>query len=111
MRAFPDTTKTVSHWIGGKTVEGASGTYGPVTDLATGAVTTQVAFATVDAVVAAAKEAYATWGSPRSPGGPRSFVLKPSEKDPSASMKVDRGVAPMRARSQFCPSMPLPLER
>ncbi|GAA2661703.1 hypothetical protein GCM10010307_80210 [Streptomyces vastus] len=57
MRAFPDITKTVSHWIGGKTVEGASGTYGPVADLATGTVTTQVAFATVDAAVAAAREA------------------------------------------------------
>ena len=34
-------TKIVNHWIGGKTVEGASGTYGPVTDPATGAVTTQ----------------------------------------------------------------------
>ncbi|MER6041674.1 CoA-acylating methylmalonate-semialdehyde dehydrogenase [Streptomyces sp. NPDC001856] len=58
-------TKIVNHWIGGKTVEGASGTYGPVTDPATGAVTTKVAFATVDevdAAVAAAKDAYATWG-------------------------------------------------
>ncbi len=59
-------TKIVNHWIGGKTVEGASGTYGPVTDPATGAVTTKVAFATVDevdAAVAAAKDAYATWGT------------------------------------------------
>lgn len=58
--------KTVNHWIGGKTVEGASGNYGPVTDPATGAVTTQVALASleeVDAAVAAAKEAYATWGT------------------------------------------------
>ncbi|MGW1257240.1 CoA-acylating methylmalonate-semialdehyde dehydrogenase [Streptomyces sp. NPDC002513] len=58
-------TKIVNHWIGGKTVDGASGTYGPVTDPATGAVTTQVAFATVDevdAAVAAAKEAFVTWG-------------------------------------------------
>jgi malonate-semialdehyde dehydrogenase (acetylating)/methylmalonate-semialdehyde dehydrogenase len=59
-------TKIVNHWIGGKPAEGASGTYGPVTDPATGAVTTKVAFATadeVDAAVAAAKEAYATWGT------------------------------------------------
>src|SRR6478735_665711 len=59
-------TKTVNHWIGGKTVEGASGNYGPVTDPATGAVTTKVAFASVDEVdsaVAAAKDAYATWGT------------------------------------------------
>ena len=58
-------TKTVDHWIGGKPVEGVSGTYGPVTDPATGAVTTKVAFASVeevDAAVAAAKDAYATWG-------------------------------------------------
>ena len=58
--------KTVNHWIGGKTVEGASGNYGPVTDPATGAVTTQVALASVDevdAAVAAAKDAYATWGT------------------------------------------------
>ncbi|MGQ4414875.1 CoA-acylating methylmalonate-semialdehyde dehydrogenase, partial [Streptomyces sp. SAS_269] len=57
-------TKIVNHWIGGKTAEGASGTYGPVTDPATGAVTTKVAFASVeevDAAVAAAKDAYATW--------------------------------------------------
>ncbi|MEU6612682.1 MULTISPECIES: CoA-acylating methylmalonate-semialdehyde dehydrogenase [Streptomyces] len=59
-------TKTVNHWIGGKTVEGTSGQYGPVTDPATGAVTTQVALASVaevDAAVAAAKAAYATWGT------------------------------------------------
>ncbi|MFJ8807973.1 CoA-acylating methylmalonate-semialdehyde dehydrogenase [Streptomyces sp. NPDC102490] len=58
-------TNIVNHWIGGKTAEGASGTYGPVTDPATGEVTTEVAFASVDevdAAVAAAKEAYLTWG-------------------------------------------------
>src|SRR3954471_24374850 len=56
-------TKIVNHWIGGKTVEGASGNYGTVTDPATGAVTTKVAFASVDevdAAVAAAKHAFAT---------------------------------------------------
>ncbi|MEU7293428.1 CoA-acylating methylmalonate-semialdehyde dehydrogenase [Streptomyces exfoliatus] len=59
-------TKTVHHWIGGKTVEGTSGNWGPVTDPATGAVTTQVALASVeevDAAVAAAKDAFATWGT------------------------------------------------
>ncbi|MGW4029174.1 CoA-acylating methylmalonate-semialdehyde dehydrogenase [Streptomyces sp. NPDC004838] len=59
-------TKTVNHWIGGKTVEGTSGNWGPVTDPATGAVTTQVALASVDevgAAVASAKEAYATWST------------------------------------------------
>ncbi|WP_351228917.1 CoA-acylating methylmalonate-semialdehyde dehydrogenase [Streptomyces sp. NPDC002133] len=59
-------TKTVNHWIGGKTVEGASGNWGPVTDPATGAVTTQVALASVeevDAAVAAAKAAFETWGT------------------------------------------------
>ncbi|GHC63004.1 CoA-acylating methylmalonate-semialdehyde dehydrogenase [Streptomyces cinnamoneus] len=57
--------KTVHHWIDGKSVEGTSGEFGPVTDPATGAVTTRVAFASaeeVDAAVAAAKAAYATWG-------------------------------------------------
>ncbi|MFF2651559.1 CoA-acylating methylmalonate-semialdehyde dehydrogenase [Streptomyces sp. NPDC058045] len=59
-------TRTVNHWIGGKPAEGASGTFGPVTDPATGEVTTQVAFADrdeVDAAVAAAREASATWGT------------------------------------------------
>src|SRR5262245_47042696 len=61
-------TKTVHHWIGGRSAAAdaaADGTYGPVTDPATGEVTTRVAFATVeevDAAVAAAKEAYASWG-------------------------------------------------
>ncbi|MDX3234226.1 CoA-acylating methylmalonate-semialdehyde dehydrogenase [Streptomyces sp. ME03-5709C] len=59
--------KTVTHWIGGKpfrVAEDASGTWGPVTDPATGQVTTRVAMAgagEVDAAVAAAKAAYATW--------------------------------------------------
>lgn len=58
--------KTVHHWIAGKSVEGTSGTSGPVTDPATGAVTTRVDFASadeVDTAVAAAKSAYATWGT------------------------------------------------
>ena len=57
--------KTVNHWIGGKTVEGASGNFGPVTDPATGEVTTQVALASadeVDAAVRVAKEAFLSWG-------------------------------------------------
>ncbi|MEU3599369.1 CoA-acylating methylmalonate-semialdehyde dehydrogenase [Streptomyces sp. NPDC006798] len=59
-------TKTVHHWIGGKTVEGASGNWGEVTDPATGAVTTRVALASADEVakaVATAKEAYSSWGT------------------------------------------------
>ncbi|GAA0896356.1 MULTISPECIES: CoA-acylating methylmalonate-semialdehyde dehydrogenase [Streptomyces violaceusniger group] len=58
--------KTVNHWIGGKTVEGATGAYGPVYNPATGAQDTQVALASVDevdAAVAAAKEAYRSWGT------------------------------------------------
>ncbi|CAL9417628.1 CoA-acylating methylmalonate-semialdehyde dehydrogenase [Streptomyces sp. enrichment culture] len=58
-------TKTVPHWIGGKPVEGTSDRRGPVTDPATGAVVTRVAFASadeVDAAVAAARDAYASWG-------------------------------------------------
>ncbi|WP_030908140.1 CoA-acylating methylmalonate-semialdehyde dehydrogenase [Streptomyces sp. NRRL F-5126] len=59
--------KTVNHWIGGKSVPGVAGApdrYGEVTDPATGEVTTRVAFAAagdVDAAIAAAKDAYATW--------------------------------------------------
>ncbi|MET8577203.1 CoA-acylating methylmalonate-semialdehyde dehydrogenase [Streptomyces sp. NPDC005012] len=69
-------TKTLPHWIGGKAVEGASGAYGPVTDPATGAVTTRVPLATVqevDAAVAAAREAFTTWG--RSSLATRTTVL------------------------------------
>jgi len=59
--------KTVTHWIGGKPFEDASGasdTWAPVTDPATGEVTARVAMAGADeagSAVAAAKEAYATW--------------------------------------------------
>ncbi|MCM2392108.1 CoA-acylating methylmalonate-semialdehyde dehydrogenase [Streptomyces albipurpureus] len=59
-------TKHIHHWIGGKTVEGASGNWSPVTDPATGAVTAEVALASteeVGAAVAAAKEAFTTWGT------------------------------------------------
>ncbi|MFI0260008.1 CoA-acylating methylmalonate-semialdehyde dehydrogenase [Streptomyces sp. NPDC017056] len=58
--------KTVNHWIGGKPAEGVSGTFGPVYNPATGAQEKQVAFASadeVDAAVAAAKEAFRTWGT------------------------------------------------
>ncbi|KIZ18856.1 CoA-acylating methylmalonate-semialdehyde dehydrogenase [Streptomyces natalensis] len=58
--------KTISHWIGGKPVEGASGNYGPVYNPATGAQEKQVAFASVeevDAAVRAAREAFTTWGT------------------------------------------------
>ncbi|MFF3257221.1 CoA-acylating methylmalonate-semialdehyde dehydrogenase [Actinacidiphila glaucinigra] len=59
--------KTVTHWIAGKPfggAAGASGTWGPVTDPATGEVTTRVAMGGADevaAAVAAAKDAYAGW--------------------------------------------------
>lgn len=59
-------TQHIHHWIGGKTVEGASGQWSPVTNPATGAVTAQVALASteeVGAAVAAAKEAFTTWGT------------------------------------------------
>ncbi|GAU68111.1 methylmalonate-semialdehyde dehydrogenase [Streptomyces sp. NBRC 110611] len=58
--------KTISHWIGGKPVEGVSGNFGPVYNPATGAQEKQVAFASaeeVDAAVRAAREAYRTWGT------------------------------------------------
>ncbi|MFE6741153.1 CoA-acylating methylmalonate-semialdehyde dehydrogenase [Streptomyces tubercidicus] len=57
---------TISHWIGGKPVEGVSGNFGPVYNPATGAQEKQVAFASadeVDAAVRAAKEAFRTWGT------------------------------------------------
>ncbi|WP_069811326.1 CoA-acylating methylmalonate-semialdehyde dehydrogenase [Streptomyces sp. TP-A0874] len=56
--------KTIDHWIDGKTAEGSSGEYGPVTDPATGAQTARVALASaaeVDAAVASAKAAHADW--------------------------------------------------
>ncbi|MFE9925479.1 CoA-acylating methylmalonate-semialdehyde dehydrogenase [Streptomyces sp. NPDC005774] len=58
--------KTISHWIGGKSVEGTSGRFGPVWNPATGAQEKQVAFADtteVDAAVAAAKDAFESWGT------------------------------------------------
>ncbi|MET7799647.1 CoA-acylating methylmalonate-semialdehyde dehydrogenase [Streptomyces decoyicus] len=58
--------KTLSHWIGGKPVEGVSGNFGPVYNPATGVQEKQVAFASVDEVdtaVSAAKEAFKTWGT------------------------------------------------
>ncbi|WP_405803760.1 CoA-acylating methylmalonate-semialdehyde dehydrogenase [Streptomyces sp. NBC_01187] len=56
--------KTLGHWIGGKPVESASGSFGPVYNPATGAQPAQVSLASVeevDAAVAAAKDAYADW--------------------------------------------------
>ncbi|MFG2137266.1 CoA-acylating methylmalonate-semialdehyde dehydrogenase [Streptomyces sp. NPDC048650] len=58
--------KTISHWIGGKPVEGVSGNYGPVYNPATGVQEKQVAFASVDevdAAVTAAREAFRSWGT------------------------------------------------
>ncbi|MCX2923233.1 CoA-acylating methylmalonate-semialdehyde dehydrogenase [Streptomyces sp. NEAU-W12] len=58
--------KTISHWIGGKPAEGTSGRFGPVWNPATGAQEKQVAFADtteVDAAVAAAKDAFGSWGT------------------------------------------------
>ncbi|MEU9154846.1 CoA-acylating methylmalonate-semialdehyde dehydrogenase [Streptomyces sp. NPDC048417] len=53
------------HWINGKPEEGSSDRYGPVHNPATGHQEKQVPYASVDdvdAAVAAAKDAYATWG-------------------------------------------------
>jgi len=56
----------ISHWIGGRSTAGESGRSGPVYNPATGQQTGAVDFASVeevDAAVAAAQEAYATWRS------------------------------------------------
>src|SRR5215208_957398 len=54
----------ISHWIGGRSVEGRSGRSGPVFNPATGEQTGEVDFASVeeiDAAVASAKQAYESW--------------------------------------------------
>jgi len=56
--------RTIDHWIGGQTVTSSSGRFGPVYNPATGEQQAQVGLASVaevDAGVAAAKEAFATW--------------------------------------------------
>src|SRR5215204_5978065 len=56
--------KRISHWIGGRPVPGQSGRSGPVFNPATGEQTGEVDFASteeIDAAVATAKEAYASW--------------------------------------------------
>ena len=54
----------ISHWIGGRSVQGQSGRSGPVFNPATGEQTGEVDFASVeeiDAAVASAKQAYESW--------------------------------------------------
>jgi malonate-semialdehyde dehydrogenase (acetylating)/methylmalonate-semialdehyde dehydrogenase len=56
--------KRISHWIGGRLVEGGSGRSGPVYNPALGRQTGAVDFATreeVDSAVQAAKEAFTSW--------------------------------------------------
>ena len=56
--------RTIDHWIGGQTVASTSGRFGPVYNPATGEQQAQVSLASVaevDAAVATAKEAFATW--------------------------------------------------
>ena len=53
--------KTVTHWIGGRTVPSCSGRSGPIWDPATGEVQGRVAFASaeeVDHAVAVARQAF-----------------------------------------------------
>src|SRR5918911_3847088 len=59
--------KRISHWIGGRIVEGQSGRSGPVFNPARGVQTGAGDFATVeevDAAVQAAKEAFPAWRAP-----------------------------------------------
>jgi len=63
-RADAPTPGRISHWIGGRVVPGNSGREGPVYDPATGRLTKEVDFASVeevDAAVAAAKAAFPAW--------------------------------------------------
>ncbi len=56
--------RRISHWIGGKLVEGTSGRSGPVYDPAKGEQTGEVDFATpeeIDRAVQAAKQAFPAW--------------------------------------------------
>jgi malonate-semialdehyde dehydrogenase (acetylating)/methylmalonate-semialdehyde dehydrogenase len=58
--------RTIDHWINGTTVPSSSGAYAPVFDPATGQQQAQVGLASVaevDAAVAAAKDAFASWRS------------------------------------------------
>ncbi|MEU9788980.1 aldehyde dehydrogenase family protein, partial [Streptomyces phaeochromogenes] len=58
--------KTIAHWINGKPAEGVSGRQSPVYDPATGIQDKQAPLASVDevdAAIAVAKDAYATWGT------------------------------------------------
>ena len=60
----PAALKQVNHWIGGRSVAGASGRKGPVYNPATGRQTAEVDFATVEEVdraVQAARTAAKTW--------------------------------------------------
>src|SRR5918992_3472068 len=62
--ARAENVKRITHWIGGRPVEGTSGRSGPVFNPATGEQTGEVDFATreeVDAAVQNAKETFATW--------------------------------------------------
>ena len=57
-------TATISHWVNGEVFTGTSGASAPVTNPATGAVTGQVALASVDdarAVIDAAAAAFPAW--------------------------------------------------
>jgi malonate-semialdehyde dehydrogenase (acetylating)/methylmalonate-semialdehyde dehydrogenase len=63
-RASESDLKRIDHWIAGAAVQSTSGRTGPVFNPATGQQTAEVAFASVeevDAAIAAAKEAFASW--------------------------------------------------
>jgi len=66
----------IGHWVGGKAVAGTSGRVAPVHDPARGVLTGEVALASaaeVDAAVATARQAAATWGA--SPSSRRATLM------------------------------------
>src|SRR5260370_1265194 len=85
--------REVHHWVNGQILTGTSGRFGDVYNPASGELQARVALATpaeVDTAVAAAAAAFPAmvpmWMFPIALACGDTFVLKPSERDPSASL-------------------------